>query len=154
MNIKDIYWIAGILEGEGHFGLSHSENYPRISLTMTDEDIVSRVKDIMSPRTLIHRHHRNPLDWKPIYELRINSHYAVGWMMTLYSIMSARRKEQIQDTLSSWRKSNSRHFSKAIGDNLLRVLARKHCLPKAVVRLRLMQGRYTTDPISGRVYLG
>ncbi len=156
MNIKDIYWIAALLDGEGHFGLSNSHDYPRITLTMTDEDTVIRAKNIMNRKALIYKENRNPLDWKDQYILRINSHYAVGWMMILYChpYMSDRRKEQIRQVLSTWRKSTSRFFSKATGNNLLKVLARKHCLPKAIVQLRLNQGQFTKDPVTGRIFLG
>ncbi len=154
MNIKDIYYVAGLLEGEGHFGPSSSDSYPRISLTMTDEDIVIKVRDIMNLKALIYKGNRNPLEWKDQYILRINSHYAVGWMMTLYPLMSARRKEQIRNTLSNWRKSKSHNgVTTLTGKDLIRFIAKKHEISWHEAKQRLSDGRYVRDS-EGRIYTG
>jgi hypothetical protein len=156
MDIKDIYWIAALLDGEGHFGNSFESKYPRITIAMTDEDTIIRARDIMNSKALIHKENRNPLNWKDQYILRINSHYAIGWMMILYChpYMSARRKEQIKQVLSEWRKTNSHNSVTTLtGKNLIRFIARKHEISWHEARQRLIDGRYARDS-EGRIYTG
>ena len=45
MDEKELYWLAGLLEGEGSFmrGAPSRPNTPMVSLSMTDEDVVARV---------------------------------------------------------------------------------------------------------------
>lgn len=45
MSEKELYWLAGLLEGEGSFspGPTSAPNSARISLTITDADVVARV---------------------------------------------------------------------------------------------------------------
>lgn len=40
IQVKEIAWLAGLMEGEGSFFLS--QNQPKMALLMSDEDIVSR----------------------------------------------------------------------------------------------------------------
>jgi len=144
---EDIYWVAGILEGEGCFNYY---NAPRIFLKMTDYDVVDRVSQIMKARTTIKKQDKN--GWKTCYILAINSHVAVGWMMTLYSLMSARRKEQIRDVLSSWRNAESHNgFTRATGKALIRAIARKHAIPLHQAKMRV--GKCVTGS-DGRTYIG
>ena len=150
MDIKDIYYVAGILEGEGCFNYY---NAPRIFLKMTDKDVVKRVMLIMNVDVSIGEQNRN--GWKTAYILAVNSHYAVGWMMTLYPIMSARRKEQIKQVLSKWRNANAHNgFTTATGKALVRAIARKHAITQHEAKKRLYSGKYVTDSDTGRTYIG
>lgn len=40
MELKDLYWLAGLLEGEGCF--TYSGSTPMVQLQMTDKDVVER----------------------------------------------------------------------------------------------------------------
>ena len=49
-SMKDVYWLAGWLEGEGCFNLHpsrHCYRYPRISGCSTDKDIMVRVGKLL-----------------------------------------------------------------------------------------------------------
>jgi hypothetical protein len=101
INIKDIIWLAGLLEGEGCFSLSTKRQAPTIGLKMTDEDIVTRARGILSPlsKITISLHPSK----KTSYHFSIYGNLAAAWMMTLYSLMGRRRKERIRELLQIWR---------------------------------------------------
>ena len=106
MIIKDIYWLAGLLEGEGCFTTVPVEGkrYPRIDLRMTDYDVVSKARNILgSTKVSGNSTNRN----KEIFTTQVNGNRAIQWMMTLYSLMGARRQERIKGILNSWKQSNS-----------------------------------------------
>ena len=42
MDSKDLYWLAGLLEGEGCFSSHRKSGYPSIVLQSSDKDIVKR----------------------------------------------------------------------------------------------------------------
>jgi hypothetical protein len=99
MNLKDLYWLAGILEGEGSFGF-----YNRIAVICvqtTDKDVIERICRIMGGNytTILPR---RP-GYKVIYNVGIRSTIAIGWMFTLYSLMGARRKNKILDVIRDWK---------------------------------------------------
>ena len=98
--MPDIYWLAGLLEGEGCFYARESNPRPRIILGMTDLDTVSRAKSILGKSGL------SPVPRagnKTMYYLTVCGKPAIGWMMTLYSLMGSRRRSKIRDIISRWR---------------------------------------------------
>ena len=48
MIARDLYWLAGLLEGEGSFmrGPPSRPNMPAIAIQMTDEDVIQRVAQL------------------------------------------------------------------------------------------------------------
>lgn len=61
MSPLDAAWLAGLLEGEGHFGWSTSNRknaagiavthrYPKVQLQMTDEDVIRRAAVLMETK--------------------------------------------------------------------------------------------------------
>jgi hypothetical protein len=99
VDIKQIYYIAGIWEGEGSFTKNNGTH--KISLAMTDEDIVRRVRDAMQIDCRIY--HYNTAGKKDIYSFQLLGSRAIQWMMTLYSLMGVRRREQIRNLLLGWK---------------------------------------------------
>ena len=90
---NDLYWLAGLLEGEGSFTqLSKEPGVPVISLGMTDEDIVARAANLMKVS-----YHTIPLpSGKSRYQFMIKGRPRAGRIMsTLYPLMGERRKTQI-----------------------------------------------------------
>lgn len=106
ITIKEIAWLAGILEGEGHFEtLNRGSSYPRINLAMTDLDVVIRVAEITGADTV--RLKPNAAGVKLQYQTRIYGAKAIQWCMTLYPLMSERRKQRIREILAAWRAATS-----------------------------------------------
>lgn len=95
-----IYWLAGLLEGEGNFGLAQ-EKYPRIQLKMTDLDTIQKARDIMNSSNNIHNTRMK--SGELAYIVVITGQKAAEWMMTIYILMSARRREKIREVLQVWK---------------------------------------------------
>lgn len=98
----ELAWLAGLLEGEGCFFAEKRPGkrmYPRISLEMTDEDVVARVAKMFgkpyhrknSPSMGSHR--------KTKYYTRVTGKLAVEWMERLQPLMGVRRQEAIAQLL-------------------------------------------------------
>jgi hypothetical protein len=99
-SVKDIYWLAGLLEGEGSFGILSNGSNPVIYLQMNDYDIVFKVRSLMCKHYAIGIRSRQPND---SYVYRVHGNIAIQWMMTLYPLMGKRRKEKITEILNLWK---------------------------------------------------
>lgn len=95
---NQIHWIAGLLEGEGSFGFHKT---PTIQLNMIDLDVIEKVRYIIKPDANIGLIQRPSNQTQ--YKINISSIKAIEWMMTIYPLMSLRRKQQIQFVLDQWR---------------------------------------------------
>ncbi len=97
MQLTDLYWLAGLLEGEGSFmkGPPSKPNAPYISLQMTDEDVVARAANLFQvgyQRTK----NRKPGLWKASYMVQFRGSRAASLMRDLRPLMGVRRKSQIE----------------------------------------------------------
>lgn len=99
MKTTDLYWLAGLLEGEGFFTLRRKGDL-LVGVRMTDLDVIQRVRDLLKFDASIHVEERDSC--KDIYLIQIHGRRAVGWMMTLYSLMGERRKSRIRECLAGW----------------------------------------------------
>ena len=102
ISIKELHWLAGILEGEGCFHSNHGRRHQaKITLSMTDEDVVRRVAKIFN----------NTVTMKPpsnqgnrmVFAVAKTSAPAAAWMMTLYPLLGNRRRAKIREILTAWR---------------------------------------------------
>lgn len=103
---EDLYWIAGLLEGEGCFHWAKSDS-PLISLAMTDLDIVTKVRDMMSPDSKISQIERTE-NRKTLYRFKVYGGSSIEWMKLLYPLMGIRRRGKINEILDLW--SNNRQL--------------------------------------------
>jgi hypothetical protein len=92
---KELYWLAGLLEGEGYFG-SNSGSYPVIYLGMTDYDVVEKVATIFE--ATIHTRPREA-PRKICYVTQISGLRAAEFMKELLPLMGSRRKYRIEEVL-------------------------------------------------------
>lgn len=92
ITIRDLAWIAGLLEGEGCFHLQN-KLYPLIVLQMTDEDVVVKAADMMQAKI-----YRSGNLWVS----RVTGVHAIGWMMTLYTLLGKRRRERVTEIIKIW----------------------------------------------------
>jgi hypothetical protein len=102
MKESDLAWLAGLLEGEGSFmkGPPSSPGIPRISLQMTDEDVVAHVAVLLGLR-YSKSEPRNDA-WKPTFQVCLKGRRAAHLMCSLYSYMGQRRRVQIEEALSTF----------------------------------------------------
>lgn len=106
--MKDIYWLAGILEGEATFRF---KGYgPAISLRMTDSDVVGRAAQIWKKPILGPYAPSGRFSKKPSWSTEVTCSEAAGWMMTLFPLLGIRRREQIQAALTLWKKVPARPY--------------------------------------------
>ena len=104
---KDLYYIAGLLEGEGWFTLQN-KHYPFIGLKMTDRDVIYKASNLMNIKTLIYFSDRRGLGSNGImtnkvsYTLQVGGSLAVEWMIKLLPLMGSRRQSRIKEVLTVW----------------------------------------------------
>jgi hypothetical protein len=99
MTTEELAWLAGLLEGEGSFFLAKKSNgfaYPRVSLNMTDEDIIQRVASMLERRYW-------PFPRKPPrktqYALQLEGRPAIKLMEDILPFMGIRRSAKIQELI-------------------------------------------------------
>ena len=108
--IKDIYWVAGLLEGEGCFyDPSRAGHNPTIQLIMTDKDVVIRVAKILGAYKVIECN-KPTKSGKPLYRMVLYGRQVLCWMLTLYSLMGERRKAKIKEIVSMWTTKLDRNY--------------------------------------------
>jgi len=105
LKMKDLYWLAGWLEGEGWFGWKSQKQkrmMPGIRAACTDEDVTDRAILILGKgaRKYIKVSKKG---YKTQYWLQINGERAAQWIMTLYCLMGNRRKQRFREMLKSWK---------------------------------------------------
>lgn len=102
MEVQELHWLAGLLEGEGSFckGPPSAPNRPVVSLHMTDLDIVERVSKIFGRK--LWKCKRQKEHHKESYRVAITGKRAVELMKVLEPLMGARRKEQIRNAVLSY----------------------------------------------------
>ena len=104
-----IPWLAGIVEADGYLGApkcaakQNGKVYeyfmPRISVAMTDRDIVERVANMfgVTPRTKEHRPPR-----LPVHIATIAGKPALVLMLKLFPYLGTRRRARLAESLSLW----------------------------------------------------
>jgi hypothetical protein len=95
---SELYWLAGLLDGEGCFLVNVYT--PRLALAMTDVDTVERAATLMGAKI--------GKPWvlksgKPYWNFALYGTRAIEWMQTLYVLMSVRRQAAIRRCLKQWR---------------------------------------------------
>lgn len=101
---KDIYWLAGMLEGEGSFCQQPNRKFPRISFVSTDFDVALRVATLLNCNVGGRGDKNRPGHHKPVYLVQVAGREAIGWMMTLYRLMGQRRRAKIRELLQDWKR--------------------------------------------------
>jgi hypothetical protein len=98
----ELYWLAGLLEGEGYFTANRSNGgkylYPKIELCMTDEDVVRKAHKVTGVGNVggPYPDKRQP-HWKPTWRWSVYGQKAFTLMDTLYPLLGARRQAKIDE---------------------------------------------------------
>lgn len=102
LDLRQLAWIAGLLEGEGAFSKATPAmpRKPRTSVSMTDRDVVERVCDHWGTRLYTHI----PLEkrYKQVFRTELVGGSAVALMALLRPHMSRRRQLQIDESTASY----------------------------------------------------
>ncbi|MDP9134946.1 MAG: hypothetical protein M3N56_08975 [Actinomycetota bacterium] len=106
---RSLYWLAGLLEGEGSFmkGPPSSPGLPVIRMVMIDRDVVERAASMLGCGVGTVRHRRS--HWKESYAVTVRGARAVEWMQALRPLFGSRRQVQIDRAVKSYApRSNQR----------------------------------------------
>jgi hypothetical protein len=100
-----LYWLAGLLEGEGSFcvGLPSHPNSSSIHIKMVDEEVIAKVSAIWGVK--YHRYFPKRYEasgWRPVYVSKVTGRRAVEFMMLLCPLMGKRRQGQIDRAIASF----------------------------------------------------
>lgn len=104
IDLKDLYWLAGIIEGEGSFSVDLNRPYPIISakVVMTDLDVVEKCHRIAGVGRLTGPYSQNGN--KDCWRWTVTKQKDVAaLLMTIYPLMGNRRQEKIKSLLEIWK---------------------------------------------------
>lgn len=100
MDLPDLYWAAGFLEGEGCFSGSITKGYPAHSIVVgqKDPECLYKLSELFGGRV----RQRKPQGFTSngLFIWQVSGAAARGLMMTLYTVLSSRRKEAIKQALA------------------------------------------------------
>lgn len=100
---EQLYWLAGLLEGEGCFAYAAS---PTIVVGMTDRDVIARVAALF--RRNVNGPYQYTVKNKPVYYTRIHGAAAIAWMGILQPLMGRRRQARIAEIVQRWNRAPSK----------------------------------------------
>ncbi|GAB3763755.1 LAGLIDADG family homing endonuclease [Microlunatus parietis] len=102
---EEIAWLAGILEGEGSFYLQRDRGiylYPRVVVSMTDEDVIQRVADLFGAKIykvpVSPRYPARKQQWRAV----ATGQRAVRLMKEIRPLMGKRRGAKIDEIIAYW----------------------------------------------------
>ncbi len=130
----DLHWLAGLLEGESSFMEScpSHPNCPRISLMMTDLDIVQRAAGILG--VSLHSY-PSKKGYKPTHQLALKGKQAVEVMKQLRPLMGARRQAKIDHAIAAYDPHYRSHSRTFLTDEQILEIYRRACLGEPCKRL-------------------
>jgi len=106
--LKEICWLAGLVEGEGCFPKNAGVI---IALSMTDEDVVRKAAQLFGAQSVYARAGTdNGHGYKTQYTLHVRGPQAIGWMFTLYTLLGARRRARIREVIHQWKATQPQGF--------------------------------------------
>ena len=110
-SVKNIAWLAGLVEGEGAFVYNHASLV--MTINSTDFDVIDKAARILDAPV------RGPYKQrgygsKPIYRITV---YGAEWPLTLFSFLGERRRTRIKELLVPWRDSGRPKRRRRVGYN-------------------------------------
>lgn len=106
---RQLEWAAGFLEGEGSF-LVNAKSCPSVNCSQVQLEPLEKLRTIIGG-TMRYIDRSGHANYNPkhsnYYRLDLYGSKAAGVMMTLYSLMSPKRQEQIVKALDKWKAANS-----------------------------------------------
>jgi hypothetical protein len=102
VTLDPLYWLAGILEGEGTFmsGPPSRPNAPIVRISMTDRDVVERSATLL--RRAVTPVRARKAHYKPPFITQLRGAEAVDLMLAVRPVLGPERTAQIDRVLSRW----------------------------------------------------
>lgn len=105
MTPRDLGWIAGFLEGEGSFLLVTGTRCLHVTASQVQREPLDRLMAMLGGTMLLRPREGNS---SPIWRWQLAGVAAAGLAMTVYPMMSPRRREQILRCLAVWKSAPAR----------------------------------------------
>ena len=103
MDMKELYWAAGFLEGEGSFYFGKPSKL-LVQAAQVQKEPLERLQKFFGGNLRFCDFANRSPKASPYWVWNVASpSKAAGIMMTLFSLMSPRRQEQIKKALSGWK---------------------------------------------------
>jgi hypothetical protein len=108
LNWKELYWLAGWLEGEGSFNAPppSSPRRPRIQATCSDQDVISEVSRLLRVKARAEGS-RKP-EWSPLWRVLLAGGRAMTLMEAIRPVMGTRRQAQVDAAIDAALKAGAR----------------------------------------------
>lgn len=105
MNVNDVYWLAGLMEGEAWFGAAppSQPNVPYLRVVMTDLDTITRVQALLGGK--IKKWPKRAAHHQDQWAVELRGGNAASVMKMFRPLMSIRRRVAIDHALDSYRPS-------------------------------------------------
>lgn len=129
-NIGDIKWAAGFLEGEAHFG--SNRNAPIIQVQQVQKWPLERLSLLFQGK--IYFYPSKNKKWGDVWRWELCSINSIALMMTIYSLISPLRKEQIKKCIVNWKKQKRNIYSPFCPRGHRRTLENSYYSPKTGIR--------------------
>jgi hypothetical protein len=108
----ELGWVVGLLEGEGCFFITRRTKgpygpylYARVTVCMTDRDVLERLQRTTGVGTLEKTRARKDPEHKPISQWIVCRHQeAIELMVAVYPFMGTRRQAKIREVLAQFEK--------------------------------------------------
>lgn len=108
--IKNIAWLAGVMEGEASFYTyirvnknRSTTSYPEFTFQSNDCDITERVAAMIKSNVSLVKPYG--IAKNDAYKVRACSTKSIQWMMTIYVLMGKRRQAKIREAIAEWKTS-------------------------------------------------
>lgn len=99
MDIKELHWAAGFLEGEGCF---HVGGRTSMAAAQVQIEPLQKIQRILGGTINGPYSAKNP-NSKPFFSWRLNGVQAIATMLTLFSLLSPKRKAAITRAVQEWK---------------------------------------------------
>jgi hypothetical protein len=99
MPLREIAWLAGLLEGEGCFFAGDNGGIT-VQMKTNDKDVIMHAAGVLGAKR-VGFVPRNGYD--PAWIVRLSGALAIGWMMTVYPFMGERRRSKIREYIVYWK---------------------------------------------------
>ena len=107
ISAHDVVWLAGYIEGEGHFTFGQAKAI--LNAKSIDRDVILRVARLFGTRLMGPFQNKDAKPtWQPWFLASCAGAVAIGWMMTLYPFLGVRRKARIRTILAQWQSLSPR----------------------------------------------
>jgi hypothetical protein len=135
LDLPELHWLAGLLEGEGSFmpGPPSNPRMPCIAIAMNDQDVMARVGRLYERKVQVVKP-RNAR-WQVTYQLRLQGANAVSLMTLLRPLMGSRRRAQIDHALACYDPRPTAVLTDETARAALDMLVRGHTVKAVAARL-------------------